>query len=61
MACINRSAQDVESLIEFAKLSTSSLLNTTQTLEFPSNYNPLENTLLQLPEKLVNVLNKGDK
>ena len=61
MACINRSVEDVESLIEYAKLESSSFLSTTQTLEFPEDYDASDTVLMQLPPKLLNVLKKGDQ
>ena len=61
MACINRTVEEVESLIDFAKLSSSDLLPLTQTLEFPSNYNSEKYILMQLPQKLVTALKKGDE
>ena len=61
MACINRTVDDVQTLIDFAKLSGTNLFSTTQTLEFPADYNSEQYTLMQLPDTLIQVLKQGDR
>ncbi|KAF2365200.1 Rho GTPase-activating protein domain [Trinorchestia longiramus] len=59
MACINRSLEDVESLMEFAKVDKTNLFSVSQTIEFPPEYSPDDFLLMQLPERLIDSVKEG--